>query len=123
MAEGARAIVEMKVAVRAIEWARDNLELTTAEIGAVLGTTERTVIRWSNRECPPSRRHREAIEQLNELRLLLTDMFGDHSSAVLEWLHDSLPALRGRSPMSFLLKGELADVIGLLATHYSGAFV
>ena len=123
MGASARAAMEMKVATRAIEWARTALGLTNAEIGAAVGASERTVIRWLQQAHPPRREHRTRIEKLNELRHLLTSIFGDDEKAAQEWLHEPVPALRGRTPLSLIITGQIDDVIGVLAGLESGAFI
>ena len=122
MGASARAVLELKVATRAIEWARSALGLSYAEVGAALGASERTVIRWAQQSHSPRREHRDRIEKLNELRQLLTTVFGGDSTATLEWLHEPVPMLRGRTPLSLIVKGQLDDVIGVLAGLASGAF-
>jgi len=122
MGASARAALEMKVATRAIEWAREVLGLSNLEIGVAVGASERTVIRWANRSHPPSREHREGIERLNELRQLLETVFGGDTTASLAWLHESVPLLRGRTPLSLIARGKVDDVIGVLAGLESGAF-
>lgn len=123
MGASARSVMELKIATRAVEWARETLGLTNAEVGVVLGASERTVIRWSQQAHPPRREHRDRIEKLNELRHLLSSVFGDDGDALREWLHEPVPALRGRAPLSLVAKGELDDVIGMLAGLESGAFI
>lgn len=44
-------------------------------------------------ESPPRRAHGERIEKLNELRQLLSALFGDNVTAAQEWLHESVPFL------------------------------
>lgn len=123
MGAGARAAMELKVATRAIEWARAALGLTNAEVGAALGASERTVIRWTRQANPPRREHRDRIEKLNELRHLLSSVFGDDEGAARVWLHEPVPALRGRTPLSLIVRGQMDGVIGLLAGLESGSFI
>lgn len=127
MGASVRAVLELKVATRAIEWARTALGLSYAEIGDAIGASERTVIRWAQQSHPPRREHREQIEKLNELRQLLTTIFGDsagdNATVAQEWLHEPVPMLRGRTPMSLIVKGQIDDVLGVLAGLESGAFI
>lgn len=115
--------MELKIATRAIEWARTYLGLTNAEVGAAVGASERTVIRWVQQTHPPRREHRTRIEKLNELRHLLGSVFGDDDDAAREWMHEPVPALRGRTPFSLVISAQMDDVIGLLAGLESGAFI
>lgn len=123
MGANLRATLELKVATRAIEWARTALGLSYAEVGGAVGASERTVIRWTQRSHPPRREHRDRIEKLNELRQLLTTLFGDNATAAQEWLHEPVPMLRGRTPLSLIVRGQVDDVIGVLAGLESGAFL
>ena len=63
------------------------------------------------------------IERLHELRQLLTGVFGDDATAAQEWLHRPVAALRGQTPMSLISTGQVDDVIGVLASIESGAFM
>lgn len=123
MGASVRATLELKVATRAIDWARAVLGLSYTDIGGAVGASERTVIRWAQRSHPPRREHRNRIEKLNEIRQLLTTVFGPDSPAGIEWMHEPLPVLRGRTPLSLVVEGHLDDVIGALAGLESGAFL
>lgn len=123
MGASVRAVLELKVATRAIEWAQEALGMTYAEVGTAVGVSERTVSRWAQQSHPPRREHRDRIEKLNELRQLLTTVFANDVTAAQEWLHEPVPMLRGRTPMSLVVKGQLDDVIGVLAGLESGAFI
>ncbi len=122
MGASARAILELQVAKRAVEWARSVLGLSYLEVGAATGASERTVMRWAQGVHPPRREHRERIERLNELRQLLTTVFGNDTAAAQAWLHEPVPLLRGRTPMSLITKGAVDEVIGVLAGLEAGAF-
>ena len=123
MSANVRAALELRVATRAIEWSRTALGLSYAEVGGAIGASERTVIRWAQHSHPPRREHRDRIEKLNELRQLLTTIFGANATAAQEWLHEPVPMLRGRTPLSLIVQGQLDDVIGVLAGLESGAFI
>jgi hypothetical protein len=58
---------------------------------------------------------------MRELRFLLETVFPDPEARV-EWLHSSVPAIRGRTPISAIRRGQVDDVIGVLAGIESGAF-
>jgi len=72
--------------------------------------------------CPPRRQHRQRIEKLNELRQLLASLFGPDTTTAREWLHDTAPSLRGRTPLSLIMQGQIDDVLGALAGLEAGAF-
>jgi hypothetical protein len=58
---------------------------------------------------------------MRELRFLLETVLPDRDDRV-EWLYESVPLLRGRTPISLIRLGRLGDVIGVLAGLASGAF-
>jgi transcriptional regulator with XRE-family HTH domain len=122
MTDAVRTALELKNAARTIDWARAALGLSYAELAGATGASERTVIRWAQQTHPPRRQHRQRIEKLNELRQLLANLFGPNATTAREWLHDAGPSLRGRTPMSLLVQGQIDDVIGALTGLEAGAF-
>lgn len=116
-----RALLQAQLAANIVAWARENLELTYPEIGDALDVSRRTVMRWAHSEHTPSLEHLAKLEHLSELRHLLDTVFPD-PEACAQWLHSPVPALRGRTPMTFIRSGDLQQVIGLLAGLEAGAF-
>ena len=113
---------ERRAAADVINWAHSALDLNYGEIGVALQTTERTVRRWRSCQFTPRGPALDRLETLRELRHLLTAVFGTESAAS-EWLHSSVPVLRGRTPASLLRSGRIESVIEILATMESGAYV
>lgn len=105
---------------RTVEWAHEHLELGYADIARSLGANRRTIHRWLNRESTPSRRYRNRMEKMRELRFLLEQVFEDWDDA-LEWMYTPAPMLGGRTPISVMEEGELDEVVGVLAGFQSGA--
>jgi transcriptional regulator with XRE-family HTH domain len=122
MADAVRAALELKNTARTIEWARSALGLSYAEVAGATGASERTVIRWAQQSHPPRRQHRQRIEKLNELRQLLASLFGPNATTAREWLHDAVPSLRGRTPLSLIVQGQIDDVLGALTGLEAAAF-
>jgi uncharacterized protein (DUF2384 family) len=114
--------LEKRAASDAIGWAHESLDLGYQDIGRAVDADERTVRRWQGREVVPRGRHREKLEQLRELRHLLGVVFEEQANADA-WLHVSVPAFRGRTPISLIRSGKLDAVIDVLATMEAGAFV
>lgn len=114
--------VRLEAATRTIDWAHDALSLSYAAIGEAIGAHRRSVARWRAGDSVPSLKHRQAMEELRTLRYLLDAVFEDERRAQ-EWLHSSVPMLRGRSPISLLERGRLDEVLGVLAAYESGAAV
>jgi putative toxin-antitoxin system antitoxin component (TIGR02293 family) len=105
-----------------LAWLHDDLGLTYDQIGSFLNVSDRTLRRWRNHAHLPRERQKERIEDLNELRHVLHDVFPDSESRE-EWLHSPSSLLRGRTPISLLRKGQVSRVVDALATLASGAFV
>jgi uncharacterized protein (DUF2384 family) len=114
--------IEQRANREVIDWAHDKLGLGYAVIGRATSAHERTVLRWKSGQTMASARHREGIEHLRELRHLMSEVFAD-AEASRTWLFTSVPALRGRTPISYLRAGRVKAVLQVLATFHSGAFV
>lgn len=113
--------LEMQANAETIDWAHDELGLNYREIGEAVRAHERTVLRWKARETLAAPKYRERIESLRELRYLLGEVFADEESAQT-WLRSPVPALRGRTPISYVRAGRIGRIVELLATFQSGAF-
>ena len=113
---------DLKLAASTVAWANETLALTFGEIGAVVDADERTVRRWRGSEVAPRTRHQASIEALVDLRHLLEQVFPSRDEATT-WLETPLRGLRGHTPLSRLRRGRLQEVVDVLATMESGAFV
>ncbi len=116
------ALMEMVATERTIEEAREKLHLTYTDVGRALGTTLRTVERWRGHKSSPSADSRESIEQLRELLYWLDTIFETPDDA-MDWLTRQLPGLRGRTPISYIRRGDLERINEILATYEAGAFI
>ncbi len=105
-----------------VSWAHDDLELAYREIGLAVKADERTVRRWERREAVPRARHMAKLEELRELRHLLEAVF-EFSEQAHGWLRSSVPAFRGRTPISSIRQGKIKQVVEVLATVESGAYL
>lgn len=112
----------VRAANTTIDWAHDTLNLGYAAIAEAIGAHRRSLARWRAGDAVPSLRYRQAMEKLRTLRYLIESVFEEEGSAT-EWLHSSVPLLRGRSPISLLEEGRIDEVIGVLAAFESGAAV
>jgi uncharacterized protein (DUF2384 family) len=115
-----RAELEMEFAGAALGWVERELELTDLEIGQALGVDRKTIYRWRRRESAPAPEQRKRLEKLTQLKWFLENAFRTPALGK-RWLHQPVPALRGRTPISVLAEGDVDGVLGLLATHASGA--
>ena len=114
--------LQLTAASTTLDWASETLDLSYSEIGDLIGVDRRTIYRWRFEESLPSPSHRRRLESVRELRFLLDKVFEDSEKA-LEWLHRSVPMLRGRTPISLLREGRVDEVIGVLAGLESGAYI
>lgn len=112
----------MNAANATIDWAHDALSLSYASIAEAIGAHRRSVARWRAGDAVPSLRHRQAMEKLRTLRYLLESVF-ETTEGATEWLHSSVPMLRGRTPISLLERGAIDEVIGALSAFESGAAI
>jgi ParB-like chromosome segregation protein Spo0J len=115
-----RAELAMAFAVGTVERVQEAFELTLDEIAGAVGASRRTVSRWLERASVPSSTHRRNLERLNQLQYLLETSFRNRQAAQA-WLHRSLPALKGSTPLYALSEGEMDAVVGVLATLAAGA--
>ena len=113
---------DLKLAAGTVAWANETLALTFGEIGAVVDADERTVRRWRGSEVAPRARHQASLETLVDLRHLLEQVFPTRDEATT-WLETPLRGLGGHTPLSRLRRGRLREVVEVLATLESGAFV
>src|SRR5688572_12463704 len=109
------AKLQMQVTEKTIAWIHDALGFSYSEIANALGTDERTIRRWAHQETVPRSIYQDKLEQIREIRYLLESCFRTATSG-LEWLHEPVPMLRGRTPISYLRTGNFNNVLGVLAT-------
>ncbi len=117
-----RTELEMEFAGAALGWVERELEMTDPEIGQTLGVDRKTIYRWRKRESAPAPEQRKRMEKLTQLKWFLENSFRTTAQGK-RWLHQAVPALRGRTPMSVLIEGDIDGVLGVLGTHASGAHV
>lgn len=117
------ANVVAEKSVMLVEWLHDVLGLTYEEIGALLGTSGRTVQRWKDQDTLPSRENARKLEKVDELRFWLATVFGEDTERMHRWLSKRLLDLRGRTPAEVIRQGELERIIEFLATFHEGAFI
>ena len=113
---------DTKLAAATVTWANEDLALTFEEIGVVVAADERTVRRWRSSEVAPRARHQASLAAFVDLRHLLGEVFG-HPDDAREWLGTPLRAFRGHTPLSRIRQGRLQEVVDVLATMESGAFL
>ncbi|MDP9349550.1 MAG: helix-turn-helix domain-containing protein [Gemmatimonadota bacterium] len=107
-----------------ITWAHDVLGLTYPEIADIIGTTERTIYRWRDRQVSPSAEFQGKLDRLGDLRFWLDTVFHENPERAERWIATGrLIALEGQTPLAWIRRGELDRVIEVLASYHNGAFV
>ena len=121
---------EMASNVNAQKWALDHIEwtytflgLTWVEIGAVVGTSTRTVHRWRKNHVQPGRDAHQVIEKIAELRFWLHSVFQADLHAAREWLRTPLVDLEGETPIEVIKAGKMKKISEYLSTFHTGAFI
>jgi uncharacterized protein (DUF2384 family) len=118
-----RGKAEVTQVAKAVEWAQNTLELTDAEVGRAFGgVSVRTVSRWRDRSQRPQPPAVQSAEALFRLAQALSAVFGNDRDRMQAWLHEPLPALRGRTPLRSITGGNAEKVITLLANADAGVF-
>ena len=115
------AQLEKESAAKTVRQAKEDLGLNYTEVASALGVHRQTVFRYRKHESVPSAEVQVRLAKIREISFLLDKVFVDRD-AQLEWLYGPVPLLRGRRPIDLIRKGELDEVISVLAGHYSGAF-
>ncbi len=118
-----RAQAELRQVKRALEWAESTLELSDAEVGGALGASARSIARWREARNQPHDQHVQAAERLLEVANALEVVFAGDMERLHAWLHQSVPAFQGRTPLRTIADGKLDDVLTVLANIDTGAFV
>ncbi len=114
--------LEKKAAEEAVENAHKTFGLSYSEVASVLGVDRRTLLRYRRRLNIPSPKTRASMEKIREIRYLLKEVFNGEEAA-REWLYASVPLLRDRRPIDLMRKGELDQVLSVLAGLHSGAYI
>lgn len=113
--------LEKKVARNTIETARESFGLSYSEIAKTLGVDRRTLLRYRKLLNVPSAKARMRMEKMREVDHLLSEVFKD-GEAALEWLYSPVPMLRGKRAIDLIRRGELDEVVSVLAGLHSGAY-
>jgi transcriptional regulator with XRE-family HTH domain len=114
--------LERESARHTIDEARQILGLTYAEIASALGVTGRMLLRYRKEKNTPSRKVLLQLDHLRHIIYLLGEVFRDREEG-LGWLFSPVNSLQGRRGIDLIRKGELDEVVSVLAALYSGAFL
>ncbi len=93
---------------------KDDLGLTTAELGAVAGKSLRSAARWIAAEeaLPSQGESARALRRLARLDFLLNDVVGRENGRT--WLRTPNSGFGGEAPIDLMTSGRLEEVIGVL---------
>ena len=114
--------LERETARKTIEDVRESFGLNYEDIATALDITRRMLLRYRKEKNTPSPKVRDRLETLRQISYLLDEVFTGREDE-LRWLYTPVPLLQGRRPIDLMRKGELDEVLSVLAGHYSGAFV
>jgi uncharacterized protein (DUF2384 family) len=113
--------LERETARKTIEDARETFGLNYEDIASALDVTRRMLLRYRKEKNTPSPKVRDRLEALRQISYLLGEVFTSREDGLM-WLYTPVPLLQGRRPIDLMRKGELDEVLSVLAGHYSGAF-
>lgn len=112
--------LDKKSARETVEEAQQSFGLKYVELASALGVTSRSLLRYRNLVSVPSRAVQARLEKLRQISHLMAVIF-DGRDAQMQWLYSTVPMLQGRRPIDLIRRGELDEVLGVLAGLYSGA--
>ncbi len=111
--------LEREAARKTIEGAHEAFGLKYVDLASALDVDRRTLLRYRNEKSAPSPKVRGRMELLREISHLLEEVF-DTPEAGLSWLYRPVPLLRGRRPIDHVRRGQLGEVLSILAGLYAG---
>ena len=112
--------LERKAAQTTIEEARGAFGLNYIDIASALDVDRRTLLRYRKLLNTPVPETRERLEALRQIAFLIDEVFESREDG-LRWLYQPVPLLQGRRPVDLIRKGELNEVLSILAGLYSGS--
>lgn len=114
--------LERETARKTIEDARESFGLTYGDLASALDVTRRMLLRYRKEMNTPSPKVRDRLEALRQISHLLDLIYVNREDG-LTWLYTPVPLLQGRRPIDLIRKGELDEVLSVLAGFYSGAHI
>lgn len=114
--------LERETARKTIEGARQTFGLNYVDIASALDVDRRTLLRYRKEMNTPSPKVRDRLEALRQISHLLDLIYVNREDG-LTWLYTPVPLLQGCRPIDLMRRGELDEVLSVLAGFYSGAHV
>ena len=112
--------LERETARKTIENARASFGLKYVDLASALDIDRRTLLRYRQSMSTPVPDVRDRLEALRQISYLIDELFVDRNEG-LTWLYEDVPLLQGRRPIDLMRKGELNEVLSILAGLYSGS--
>jgi uncharacterized protein (DUF2384 family) len=112
--------LERETAKKTIDVARGAFGLNYVDIASALDIDRRTLLRYRQLLNTPVPQVRDRLETLRQIAFLMDELFVSREDG-LRWLYESVPLLQGRRPIDLIRKGELNEVLSILAGLYSGS--
>lgn len=112
--------LERQTAKKTIEVVRSAFGLNYVDIASALDIDRRTLLRYRNLLNTPVPEVRNRLEALRQIAFLLNEIFTSREDG-LRWLYEPVPLLQERRPVDLIRKGELNEVLSILAGFYSGS--
>ena len=112
--------LERETARKTIERARTSFGLKYVDLASALDIDRRTLLRYRKSMSTPVPDVRDRLEALRQISYLIDKLFVDRNEG-LAWLYEAVPLLQGRRPIDLMRKGELNEILSILAGLYSGS--
>jgi uncharacterized protein (DUF2384 family) len=112
--------LERETARKTIEDTRGAFGLKYVDIASALDVDRRTLLRYRNLKNTPVPEVRDRLETLRQISFLMDELFLNREDGLV-WLYEPVPLLQGRRPIDLIRKGELDEVLSILAGLYSGS--
>jgi transcriptional regulator with XRE-family HTH domain len=104
-----------------LDWMRERLQLTEAELAAIVGVDTSTLFRWRKGTSTPRPMAFSRLAQLDELAEMLRRLFAGADLA-RDWLRSATPEmLDGATPLDVMRAGRTDRVLTLLHFLARGA--
>lgn len=105
-----------------LAWMKENLGLSWGQVAQYFDASPRTVQRWRAGKTEPSDRNAAALDEIDELRWWVGRVFDHDREAGTRWLTTRQVGFQGKAPVHLVMRGDVQQVISVLAADETGAF-
>jgi len=106
---------------RKLKTLSDDLRMTQDQVGAIVGTSARTVARWSAGETTPPSLTKERLLELVYVGEQLANVLGPEDANV--WIFSPNPLLNHDKPADRIREGDFRSVLALIEALADGIVV